>query len=114
MTQQEYLEFHKNFCAKALAVSTAKNNDYARPQDSVNDPYAPFANFRKSELMGICTTEQGFMVRLMDKMCRVANLLKPDHVMAVKDEKLEDTLQDAVNYLIILAAYLETKRGLKP
>lgn len=49
MNRDEYLKFHADFCGKALALSAAKNHDYAGERG--NDP---FANFRRCSLMGIC------------------------------------------------------------
>lgn len=105
-TQAEF----KAFCAAGRSLSVRKNNDYARPQDHVEDPYAVFKNFLQCERLGICSVEAGFLVRLSDKVSRCCNLLGRSEGPSVVDEKLEDTLLDIVNYTCLLMAYIETKK----
>ena len=54
--------------------------------------------------MGICNTEQGFMVRITDKMSRLSSFLDSGK-MHVKDESFHDTVIDVINYMVLLAAY---------
>ena len=110
MNAKEYFEFHKEMCDKARLISQAKNNDYSAPDSRADDPYAVFANFMQSERLNICSVEQGFLVRLSDKLSRLCNLLRPGHTRTVMDERIEDTLLDTVNYLLLLAGYLRTKQ----
>jgi hypothetical protein len=77
-------------------TATRKNHDYG---GSNNDPYA---NFRNSTIAGV-SVERGILVRLMDKMSRIATLL--DKEAMVKDEAVDDTIDDAINYLAILKSY---------
>jgi hypothetical protein len=58
--------------------------------------------------MGICKTEQGFMVRLTDKMSRLSSFVRAGK-MNVKDESFMDTCVDVINYMVLLAAYLKDK-----
>jgi hypothetical protein len=85
---------------RCLLTAVAKNNDYG---GSNNDP---FANFRHSTIAGV-SVEKGILVRLMDKMSRVATLL--DKEAMVKDEAITDTIEDAINYLAIMKAYINLK-----
>lgn len=110
MNAQEYFEFHKEMCDKARSISQAKNNDYSAPAERGNDPFAVFANFMQAERLNICTVEQGFMVRISDKLSRLSNLLRPGHKQMVMDEKVEDTMLDTINYLLLLAGYIRTKQ----
>ena len=64
------------------------------------------------ERMHITTPARGVAVRLCDKFARVANLLEREGV--VKDESVDDTINDAINYLIILKAVILDERGLDP
>lgn len=98
-----------SFFSAGRALSVRKNNDYARPQDHAEDPYAIFKNFLQCEKLGICSVEAGFLVRLSDKVTRCCNLMSSGEAPAVVDEKLEDTLLDIVNYTCLLMAYIETK-----
>lgn len=77
-------------------TATRKNHDYG---GSNNDPYA---NFRNSTIAGV-SVERGILVRLMDKMSRISTLL--DKEAMVKDEAVDDTIDDAINYLAILKSY---------
>lgn len=103
MNREDYLKFHQDFTAKALALSKNKNADYAGADGS-----RPFANFERAEAMGICSTEQGFLVRMTDKLSRLATFSNTGKLQ-VTNESAEDTLLDVVNYAVLLAAYLKDK-----
>ena len=83
---------------KAKFLCDNKNIDYAQTQE-------PFSNFEMVESLKICDTPTGILVRISDKIARIANLLKRNGKMAIKDEKLEDTMLDLINYSIILLSY---------
>lgn len=109
MKIEEYMELHKKMCDEARELSQRKNNDYADPSRKQDDPFAVFANFRQCEHLGICKTEQGFLVRLSDKFSRLANLLADGHTQTVMDESVEDTMKDIINYICLLKGYLTAK-----
>lgn len=111
MKQDEYLRFHETTCESARLTSQKKNNDYTAPEARQNDPFAIFANFMQAERLNVCSVEAGFMVRISDKISRLANLTRKGHERQVEDERLEDTVQDAINYLILLLAYIKTKQN---
>lgn len=111
MTQEEYLQFHANVCNAARQLSFRKNQDYAAPDARGGDLYAIFANFMQCERLNICSVEAGFMVRMSDKISRLANLTREGHERMVEDEKIEDTVMDIINYSILLLAYIQTKRN---
>jgi hypothetical protein len=104
MNQSEYLSLHESVCQSARQLSAAKNNDYASPDRRGDDPLRLFANFLHCERLGLCTVEQGIMVRVSDKVARMSNLIHPDHTRTV-DESLDDTVKDTINYLVLLLAY---------
>jgi len=85
--------------ANCLSISVAKNADYANSDD-------PLANFRACQSFGVPLV-RGIMVRLSDKMARIGNLL--DKEASVVDEKIGDSIDDAINYLAILKYALETE-----
>ena len=89
---------------KMNEIHIAKNNDYAGDKD-------PFANFKMVEKLGICDVETGIMVRLCDKFSRLITLM--DSEAKVLDEKMEDTMLDAANYLVIWKCYREQKKKLE-
>jgi hypothetical protein len=88
-------DMEKTF-ADCLATAVRKNHDYG---GSNKDPYA---NFRNSTIAGV-PVERGILVRLMDKMSRISTLLDKEGM--VKDEAVDDTIDDAINYLAILKSY---------
>ena len=104
MKQEEYLKEFKTATDNMFAITSRKNQDYAESADT-------FKNFRQCELLGICRGDKGILVRMSDKMTRIANLL--DHDSHVADEKIEDTLIDLSVYAIILSIYLKEQREMK-
>ena len=99
-TREELQRRLEYYVEDMLETARRKNEDYANGED-------PFQNFRLSEYMGFCDTARGILVRLSDKLQRVANLLeKPNSVL---DEKLVDTCLDGANYFLLLRAYLEMR-----
>lgn len=103
MTRDELLQFHEDLCGVARDLMSLKNRDYAG-----KDGVEPFANFTRVEAMGICKTEQGFLVRLTDKMSRLSSFIHAGK-MNVQDESFMDTCVDVINYMVLLAAYLKDK-----
>ena len=55
MTREELFKMHGEMCKTALELMKKKNSDYAGSGGN-----NPFANFTRSEALGICTTEQSF------------------------------------------------------
>lgn len=103
LTQEQFLTRMEEEYMKNVAISRAKNSDYAGSED-------PFKNFRLIESLsgGRISAADGILVRLTDKLQRVANLLAvPNMEGKVKDEKIGDTLADTANYSIILKLLLE-------
>lgn len=80
-----------------VEIMKKKNADYATGDD-------PFHNFRFATLLGM-SVEEAILLRVLDKLARVANLLKKDP--KVVEEKMEDTIIDICNYMAILKAYRE-------
>jgi len=104
MNRDRLLELHKKVCADAYALMQKKNADYSGGASG----YDPFLNFTRCESMGICTTERGFLVRLTDKMSRLSTFCDTG-TFQVADEKLNDTIQDIINYAILFLAYSSSK-----
>ena len=105
MNRDKYFEFHSSLCKEALELSIKKNHDYSGGQDGAD----PFLNFKAVEHLGMgVTTEQGFLVRLADKIRRLSGFCRTGE-FKVSDESFRDTIIDAINYLALLAAYCESK-----
>jgi hypothetical protein len=107
MTKEELFEVHMKMCNEALDLMKKKNADYAGSGGN-----NPFANFTRVENMGICRTEQGFLVRLTDKMSRLSSFAQCGK-LEVSDESFKDTCIDIINYVVLLQAYVSEKKNLE-
>ena len=102
-TSEDLLKFFEETTEQMVSVARAKNHDYSGAAKDA------FANFARVEDLGICTTEQGFLTRMTDKLCRIASFVKKGE-LKVKDESVEDTLLDLANYSILMMAYIKSKK----
>lgn len=95
MNFETYLNKFTELQQYKIGVTQRKGRDYA----GLNDP---FKNFKLIEVLteGKISAAAGILVRLTDKLQRVANLLA--RPAAVADEKITDTLVDLANYSDIL------------
>lgn len=89
MTPSELYDFVAIQFGECYHMMKQKNADYGADSD-------PFKNFRKYGEMGI-------LVRLSDKISRLETLLHKEP--SVTEEKELDTIQDAINYLALYAAF---------
>ena len=82
---------------------TNKGSDYSGTEDT-------FKNFRLSEDVLDISVKKAIMIRLLDKVSRMGNLL--DKTAKVEDESLYDTIDDLIGYSILLktALYFGTCR----
>lgn len=101
MTHKKYLEEFEKITTEMVELTRRKNADYANSEDA-------FQNFQLIEALGAASTEQGFVVRMSDKLQRIANLISRE--AQVQDEKIEDTLKDLSIYSILFLIYLKDKR----
>lgn len=104
MNRKDLLKYHGELTGKALDLMRRKNHDYAG-----GDGASPFANFQRVESMGVCSTERGFLVRIVDKISRLSTLCEAGKLL-VKDETAEDSLLDLVNYAVLMGAFLKEKK----
>jgi hypothetical protein len=104
MTKQEYFEYAGNLFASCLEISKKKNADYTGTADN------PFANFTNTATSGGATTEQGFLIRMTDKMMRISSFVQKG-ILEVKDESVNDTLKDLINYACLMSAYIQSKKS---
>jgi len=97
--RDEFIQGIANTYVDCLNIVKKKNADYAVSSD-------PFLNFRNASVVGV-SPERAILVRVMDKISRISNLIDKD--ADVKDETIEDTIHDAINYLAILKEKLYGK-----
>ena len=94
----------EQLCNEALEIMKKKNHDYAGQGGD-----SPFANFTRSEDMGICSTEQGFLVRLCDKLSRLSTFASAGE-LKVDNEGYHDAILDIINYCILFDGYVSSKK----
>lgn len=104
MNRAEYFKFHEEMTRKMNEITKAKNADYT---GAAGDD--PFANFSRVGSLGVCSPEQGFMVRILDKYMRINSFVQKGF-LNVKEESVEDTLLDLANYAILFAGYLKSTK----
>jgi hypothetical protein len=104
MTKQQYMNFHKEMCARMVEITERKNSDYS------GDGNDPFQNFRQiGSLLGTPgVVEIGFLTRMSDKMSRLASYIEKGSYQ-VKEESFQDTCLDLANYAILLAGFMRSK-----
>lgn len=102
-SRETLLEYLEEKTQLMLETARAKNSDYA---GAATDP---FQNFTRVESLGICKAEVGFLTRMTDKLCRIANFVQAG-TLQVKDESVHDTLMDLANYALLMSAYIESKK----
>lgn len=94
---------HEEIFSLALKILKPKRVDYGG-QD-------PFGNFRRSTIFDV-PPSRGALIRMMDKISRFHQLAQKGGKGAVSDEKLRDTVIDAVNYMVIAYQLLQEELGL--
>ena len=103
INKETYFAMLKANFDNGMDLMMKKNADYAGKED-------PFRNFRAIETMGL-SVEQGILVRMSDKFSRIGTLLSDQSSEAqVKDESIEDTLLDLINYANILLTFRQVKK----
>lgn len=103
MKAEELISHAEKLFGSLTGVMRKKNADYSASDDNA------FRNFEAVEYFGITETKVGMMVRLTDKFTRICNLLKK-HGVGQVNESLQDSIEDAINYLAILHARLEAEK----
>ncbi|MCK9370812.1 DUF1599 domain-containing protein [Candidatus Dojkabacteria bacterium] len=89
----------QNF-AIGMEIMKKKNADFS-------GEFNPVKNFEGAELAGV-TVERVILVRIVDKISRISTLF--DKQETVKDETIQDTLIDLMNYTNILSTYIKLKK----
>jgi hypothetical protein len=103
MNREQLLKHHAVLCKTALNIMKQKNHDYAGQGGE-----KPFANFERCEAMGVCSTECGFLVRVIDKVSRLSTFVDAGE-LKVNNEGFEDAVLDIINYMILFSGYVNSK-----
>ena len=105
MNREELLQHHADVCNQAIEIMKQKNHDYTG-----NDGEQPFANFERCESMGVCSVEQGFLVRVVDKVSRLSTFTSAGE-LKVNGESYHDAVLDIINYMILFSGYVSSKEN---
>jgi len=100
MQSTEFVKNIEDTYKVCIEIIKKKNQDYAKTED-------PFANIRLSALVGV-DPKHAILVRLSDKISRMSNLL--DKPPAVVEESIQDSIFDAINYMAILKAFIDSEK----
>lgn len=103
MTREELLQIHRDLCSRSCDLMKKKSEDYATGDD-------PFANFKRGEILGFATSEEGLMLRVVDKISRISTFLKRGQ-LNVENESVEDSIMDIINYMVLLQGMLVDKNN---
>jgi len=98
MTREELLRMHQETCDKCRQVMADKNADYSHGG-------SPFQNFRASEMLGV-PAGKGLLIRVLDKIQRMKAYIDRGE-LSVKNESVEDAIDDVINYMILLKGMLQ-------
>ena len=94
---------HHEITETALALMVDKNHDYAGASGM-----SPFANFEMAEKLGVCSAEEGIILRMGDKLRRLATFAK-DGKLKVTSEGSLDAILDIINYGVLLQCMIEDR-----
>ena len=99
-TRDDLFALHGEMTSAALELMKKKNADYSAR--------GPFQNFKMVEARGTASAEIGILIRLDDKLSRLTSILTKGEAK-VKDESIQDTCQDILNYVVCLVGVLREK-----
>lgn len=102
MNREEFLKRREDILNECTDIQHKKSNDYANDDDV-------FQAFNLSRIAGI-SPEQGMFSRVLDKISRLGNIIAGKDMKV--GEKSLDTVQDTINYLLMLQIQLELQSNM--
>ena len=102
MKNKELFSLAEEVFGDCLNTLKNKNHDYATGQNVDGDA---LKNFKLVEYLNITDSTTGILVRMCDKISRLANVYKGE--TKVTEESCIDTAKDLINYTVILLATLK-------
>ena len=104
---EEMKKIQSELFAKASSLVEKKGHDYNFHQQLTGDT---LFNLRVAKLLGITENElKSVLVRLCDKLMRLISFSDPRIIASVKDESVEDTVVDILNYATFYYAFYKEK-----
>ena len=109
-TLDKVLTMHDKLCGNAKSIIETKGRDYNRKQQNNGDT---LFNLTVAKQLGIVdSVTQSILVRISDKLMRLVSLTSnPRENPAVKTERVQDTIEDTINYLVYLYCKYEEDRN---
>jgi len=108
-TLKKVLFEHKRLCKNAYNMVEKKGADYNRKQQLSGDTLYNLSVAKQLDIVD--TVTKSILVRLSDKMMRLISLTGDPKVhVEVKDEKVSDTIEDTINYLVYLYCKYQEER----
>jgi hypothetical protein len=105
MKNKELFKIAEDTFAECLKTLKKKNHDYAT-KGVVDDD--ALKNFKLVDYLNISDAKTGVLVRMCDKMSRLANVYNEEGKVA---ESCEDTAKDLINYTVILLAIIKERKN---
>ena len=98
---KKVLSEHKRLCSNAYDMVEKKGADYNRKQQKDGDTLYNLSVAKQLDIVD--TVTKSILVRISDKMMRLISLTAdPTVTRHVRDEKVSDTIEDTINYLVYL------------
>ena len=108
-TLKKVLEEHSRLCRNAYNMVEKKGADYNRKQQNDGDTLYNLSVAKQLDIVD--TVTKSILVRISDKMMRLISLTSnPNVTPEVKDEKVSDTIEDTINYLVYLYCKYQEER----
>lgn len=105
ITTKDIKVFQDRIFEKCQKLFIAKGNDYSGMSKDT------FANLRLASHIGMVECDaHSAIIRGLDKIMRLYNLTDPRLEQKVKDESLEDTLADLINYFTYVVMFDQERR----
>ena len=100
MTREDLIELHESTCYAALETMRKKNNDYAgATKDTLH-------NFNSYLVVGV-NPKKGILTRMIDKLSRLGNFADGQDMQVT--ESVDETIEDLINYAVLLKASFHDK-----
>jgi hypothetical protein len=108
-TLKKVLKEHNRLCKNAYNMVEKKGADYNRKQQKDGDTLYNLSVAKQLDIVDSVT--KSILVRISDKMMRLVSLTGDPKVNPeVKDEKVSDTIEDTINYLVYLYCKYQEER----
>lgn len=104
MTKKQYFQMVEKELEDLKLMIKKKNDDYTNADENSS----PFENFTASAKLGICSAEQGLLLRLLDKVQRIKTYIL-NGKLSVENEGYKDAIRDVLGYSLLLMGMLHEK-----